>query len=185
MLLCLAFDVERELFVELAFDAARRDQRAHAQMQIAEIHRQASFITRPMAVDMRSHSLGLDRQLPAAGCGESVVLGPSAELRDGPLGFDPALVLEAMERRVERALVDLQDVLGDLLDAVRDRPAVHRVGLQRPQNEQVEGAGQKVGNGAVPWCRMPTLTMMVSAVNTKRRRLVLHRIPCGSRRRLS
>ena len=90
---------------------------------------------------------GFHRQLPASGRREPVVLGPPAQLRDGPLGFDPALVLEAMERRVERALIDLQDVLRDLLDALRDRPAVQRVGLQRPEDEQVERARQKVGNG--------------------------------------
>jgi hypothetical protein len=53
----LALDVEGELFVELALHAPRRQQRAHAKAQVAEIHRQASFITRPMAVVMRSHSL--------------------------------------------------------------------------------------------------------------------------------
>lgn len=40
-----------------------------------------------------------------------------------------------MERWIERALVNLQDVLGDLLDALRDRPAVERLGLQRPKDE--------------------------------------------------
>ena len=106
----------------------------------------ASFITRPMAVDMRSHSLASTASCRRPGWREPVVLRPPAQLRDGPLGFDPALVLEAMERRVERALVDLQDVLGDLLDALRDRPAVQRVGLQRPEDEQVERARQKVGD---------------------------------------
>ena len=41
--------------LRLAFDAARRRQRTQAQDQVAECH--ASFMTRPMAVDMRSHSL--------------------------------------------------------------------------------------------------------------------------------
>ncbi len=58
VLLRLALDMERELLVELAFDAAGRHQRANAQEQVAEVHHvHASFITRPMAVDMRSHSL--------------------------------------------------------------------------------------------------------------------------------
>jgi len=40
--------------------------------------------------------------------------------------------------------VDLQDVLGDLLNSLRNRLAVERLGLQRPKNEQVERAGKEV-----------------------------------------
>jgi hypothetical protein len=40
-----------------------------------------------------------------------------------------------MEGRVERALADLQDVLGHLLDALGDAPAVHGPYGQRLQNE--------------------------------------------------
>ena len=54
----VAFEVEGELFVELPLHPARRDQRLDAQLQIVEGHGgYASFITRPMAVDIRSHSL--------------------------------------------------------------------------------------------------------------------------------
>ncbi len=57
-LLRLALDMECKLLVEFAFDPPRGDQRANAELQIAEIHGSyASFITRPMAIDMRSHSL--------------------------------------------------------------------------------------------------------------------------------
>ena len=114
------------------------------------------------APDGRGHAFpaaGFDRQLPAPGGGEPVVLGPPAQLRDSPFGFDPALMLEAMERRVKRALVDLQDILRDLLDAFGDRPAMQRLGLQRPEDEQVEGTRKQVGNGvSSSWCRMSTLT---------------------------
>ncbi len=57
VLLRLALDMKREFLVELALDAAGSQQRANAQEEIADVHRaHASFITRPMAVDMRSHS---------------------------------------------------------------------------------------------------------------------------------
>ena len=56
--------------------------------------------------------------------------------------------LEAMECRVEGALVDLQDIVGDLLDPLRDRPAMKRLRLQRPQDERVERTWEKVGDGA-------------------------------------
>ena len=51
-------------------------------------------------------------------------------------------MLEAMESGVERALVDLQDVLRNLLDALGDRPAVQGVFLQRAQNQQIDRARQ-------------------------------------------
>jgi hypothetical protein len=52
-----------------------------------------------------------------------------------------------MECRVEGALVDLQDVLRDLLDAIRDRPAVQRAGLQCPEDEEIERARQNIRDG--------------------------------------
>ncbi len=96
VLLRLALDVERQLFVELAFDPARRHQRAHPQEQIAKNHRSRQLHHAP---DSRRHAFplaGFDRQLPAPGCGEPVVLGPPAQLRYGPLCFNPALMLETM-----------------------------------------------------------------------------------------
>ena len=50
----LALDVEGELFVEFLLDAVWPEQRARPQLQVAEGH--ASFITRPMAFTIRSHS---------------------------------------------------------------------------------------------------------------------------------
>ncbi len=167
VLLCLAFDMERELLVELAFDAAAEPPtRESAGTDRGDSCGHASFITRPMAVDMRSQLAGFHRQLPAPGGREPVVLGPPAQLRDSPFGFDPALMLEAMERRVERALVDLQDILRDLLDPLRNRPAMERLGLQRAQDEQVKGTGSRSGTVCrlmvsdvdtnASWCRLST-----------------------------
>jgi hypothetical protein len=38
-------------------------------------------------------------------------------------------MLEAMECRVEGALIDLQDIVGDLLDPLRNRLAMERLRL--------------------------------------------------------
>lgn len=58
MLLSFAFEMKGELLAQLAFDATWSDHRAQAKFQVANIHpRYASFITRPMALAMRSHSL--------------------------------------------------------------------------------------------------------------------------------
>ena len=43
-----------------------------------------------------------------------------------------------MQSGVEGSLVDLQHVVGDLLDAIGNRPAVLRFLLKRPQDKQVE-----------------------------------------------
>ena len=56
-LLRLALEVEGELVVQLLLDAAGPEQRAHPQFQVAEIHGvYASFMTRPIAFDIRSQS---------------------------------------------------------------------------------------------------------------------------------
>lgn len=57
MLARFHLEMERELVGELPFDAARRQQGANAQAKIAPGHGQAIFITRSMAVVMRSHAL--------------------------------------------------------------------------------------------------------------------------------
>src|SRR5687767_3127816 len=50
-------------------------------------------------------ALGLARQLALAGLGEGVVLGVAVALGLPPGALDPALLLEANERRIQRALV--------------------------------------------------------------------------------
>src|SRR5262245_56404909 len=111
--------------------------------------------------------LRFDRELTAAGRGEAVILGAAAQLRDFPLGLDPALVLEPMEGRIERALVDLQDVSRNLLDALGDGPAVLGVLLQRAQDQQIERAGQQIGRSRHAVDRRH-YKPLVSAANTKR-----------------
>src|ERR671919_2030070 len=102
----------------------------------------------PHAADGVGHALPFprfDSELTAARRGEVVILGAAAQLRDLPLGLDPALVLETMESRIKGALIDLQDVLGNLLDALGDGPAVQGILLQRAQDQQIERAGQQIG----------------------------------------
>ncbi len=51
-----AFQMEGELLVELPLHVAGGQQRSSAELQVPQIHRQASFITRPIAAAIRSHS---------------------------------------------------------------------------------------------------------------------------------
>jgi hypothetical protein len=76
--------------------------------------------------------------LPSAGAREGVILGAAILLGHAPGCLDPALVFEPMESRIERALLDLQDVARQLLDPFREGPAMLRLELQRFQNEEVE-----------------------------------------------
>ena len=143
-LLRFTLDVEGELVVQVALDAAWHDECPQAMCPVAEVH----GLRKPHhALDGVRHSLPFARfngELTAAGRREPVILGPAAELRHLPLGFEPALKLEPVQGRVERALVDLQHVFGNRLDALRDCPAVQGVLLQRAQDQQVERAGQQI-----------------------------------------
>ena len=56
-----------------------------------------------------------------------------------PLRRDAAAFLEAVQRRIERPMFHLQDVLGRALDVRGDPVAMERTEQQRPQNQQIEG----------------------------------------------
>jgi hypothetical protein len=49
-----------------------------------------------------------------------------------------------VERRVQRPVLDLQDVVGCALDVSRDFVTMGRTEQQRPENEHVEGALQQL-----------------------------------------
>ena len=53
-------------------------------------------------------------------------------------------MLEAIQRGIERALLDLQAVLRDLLDAEQDAVAVQRPQRDGLEDEEVEGALQQL-----------------------------------------
>ena len=53
-----------------------------------------------------------------------------------------------MQSRIQRALIHLQHILGNLPDALRDRPAVHRFERNRLQDQQVHGSLHQVSRFA-------------------------------------
>ena len=101
--------------------------------------------TRLTPADSRSHFDSSVLELLPAGLGQRVEAGAPVGLGRAPLGGDPALMLQAVQRRIERALLHAQQFVRDLLDALRDRPAVHRLERDRPQDQQVERALNQVG----------------------------------------
>jgi hypothetical protein len=60
------------------------------------------------------------------------MLCPPLVLRFTPLRGDESLMLEAIQRGIERALLNLQTVLRDLLNAEQDAVAVQRSQRDRP-----------------------------------------------------
>lgn len=63
-------------------------------------------------------------ELGAARRGQRIKLGLPACLGFFPFGFNPGFLFQAVQSRVERALLDLQDVARNLLNAFGDSPAV-------------------------------------------------------------
>ena len=80
-----------------------------------------------------------------AGSGKGVELGDAAGF--GGLGFrlDPTLLFETVEGGIEGALLDEEDIAGDLLDAFGDGPAVDGRYGDGFEDEQVESALDEIG----------------------------------------
>src|SRR5215469_8334472 len=102
--------------------------------------------------------LGFDFESLAAGRRERVKAGAAAKLGNAPCGLYPAAMLEAVQRGVKRALIDLQSVLRNLLDAFGDSPAVQSAGAKRAEDEKIKGALEEIEAGLVGrhWCRPST-----------------------------
>ena len=76
--------------------------------------------------------------------GEPVVLRALLVLGDLPLRVDQAPTLEAVESRIERAVIHVQHVERGGADGDADAVAVLHFPLQRAEDQQVEGALEQV-----------------------------------------
>jgi hypothetical protein len=78
--------------------------------------------------------------------GNGIEAGFAVVLRSAPLGFDPALMLEAEQRGVDGAFVESEDVLTELLDAPGDAEAMKwSEGMQGFEDHEIEGALEDFG----------------------------------------
>src|SRR5207302_4811035 len=93
--------------------------------------------------------LRLDLKPFAAGARELVVLCAAIVVGRTPRGTDPSAALEPMQCRVERALWNLKRVARDLVDALGNPPAVHRLERERFENQEIERALRQVESGVV------------------------------------
>ena len=76
-------------------------------------------------------ALELALQLFPAFARERVHLRASAELGVFPLGANPSLLFEPVERRIQRTLTNGERIAGEEPDALRDAPAVERFARDR------------------------------------------------------
>src|SRR5689334_5135427 len=80
----------------------------------------------------------LRRQLFATGGGEGVDTYSLAVLGDSPLGRDPLSLRQSVERRLERARLDAQQVVRVGADHLREAIAVARPPAQGLEDDEVE-----------------------------------------------
>jgi len=77
-------------------------------------------------------------ELLAAEGSETVELGAAPFLGGSPLAGDVAAILQAVEGRIQGALIDFENLTGDLPDALRNAPAMKRAECERFQYEEIE-----------------------------------------------
>ena len=91
-------------------------------------------------VGQRVPLVGFDIQLPAAFGRQSVELGAAVVLRGSALERDPATLDQAVQRRIQRALLDEQHIVRSLLNRLRDGVSVRRAQAQGAKNQEIERA---------------------------------------------
>ena len=81
-------------------------------------------------------------ELPAADACDGVVACALLVGSLSPFGGEPPALAHALERRIERALVDLQHVIRESLDVRGNAVAVHWARAQSFEHEHVEHSGE-------------------------------------------
>src|SRR4030095_10439444 len=97
----------------------------------------APLYRRQHALDRAHHSVelgALGGQLFPSGSRELVIAGASVVLRGAPLGLYPAVDQEALQRGIQRALSDSQDIVRGQAQVLDDAVAVFRAADERLQD---------------------------------------------------
>src|SRR5579863_6632385 len=84
-------------------------------------------------------------QLLPARRSQAIEPGAAVVVRHAPLRLQPALDQHAVQRRVERAVFDLQVAFGPLPDSLGDAVAMQRTWIKGPEDHHVHGAGKQLG----------------------------------------
>src|SRR5215467_6383970 len=91
--------------------------------------------------------LDLRAELLATFGRDTVIARAAIVLARAPLGADPPAAHHGLEGRVERTLIDVEDVLGDLAQLEGESPAVHGLLAQEREGEHLERAPHDLGAG--------------------------------------
>jgi hypothetical protein len=62
-----------------------------------------------------------------------------------PFGGNPPLLLKLVQRRVKRAVTHPQNIAGDLIQTLADRPPMHRLQRQYLQQQQIQRSLNEIG----------------------------------------
>ena len=88
---------------------------------------------------------GFEVELLLAETGDGVEAGLAIVVGGAPLGFDPALLLEAEKGSVDGAFVELKNVFTELLDAAGDSEAMEWAhGMESLEDHEVQRSLQYV-----------------------------------------
>lgn len=110
---------------------------------------------------------------------QRIEFGAAIVFRVSPLGGDQAVVLELVERGVERAVADLESVGRDFAKTVADRPPVHRLQREHLEDEHVEGALNEIVRLAHQ-ALMSVTEMSVRSIGRERKSKSGQALPAGS-----
>lgn len=88
--------------------------------------------------------LALGSELPAACDCERIEASATVIFGRAPLGLDPAIEEEPLQRGIERALANLQYVLGNLSKALRDPVSMSWTRNETTEDQEIECAGQQL-----------------------------------------
>ena len=130
--------------VELPVEPAASGQGEQALYERSKVHDFASRNLATSAVALSQFSTSTCSCF-APGFGQGVDLHLAVRLRDAPLRADPPGLLQADERRIDRALAQSHQALRHLLDSPCEAVAVHRPHrVQGLQDQKVQGAMRDV-----------------------------------------
>src|SRR5690606_3503915 len=149
--------MKRQLLAHIALRTAHAQQTPHRRSSISRRADPTTTRSSSCSRDLRRGTQHLrDRfgvarpcarlplELLTAPRGQRVVLRATVRLRQPPLGCDPATPLDAVQRGVQRAILDLQHAIRRVADPASNRIAMTGAEDQRLEYEQVECALEQI-----------------------------------------
>src|SRR5262245_37341289 len=83
-------------------------------------------------------------QVLATGSGQAIETGPTIVVGHPPRGRDPTVTFQTLQGRIQRALLQLEDIVRQLLDPLGDGPSVQRLQRNGLEYQEIHGALHEV-----------------------------------------